>query len=237
MPRRTLGEFKIPFINGRYYANPSYGDAVERARRGESGEEINDEVLGPGTYDGPGFADSVVTYGTNDETDQPEFQLDSVQHRARTKQHHAQKQAHQKHPYVTVYPQEKKIGGSRSWRNNNPGNITHGPFAKSHGAIGKDYGGMAVFPTMKAGEKAQDALWDDPKYQALTIREAAKRWTHHDPPDVQKSYTNALSKAADASPDTPISQLSPDQLEWLKEAQRRQEGFQPGITKPIHHTP
>lgn len=90
----------MPFINGRYYANPSYGDAVERARRGESGDEINDEVPGLGTYDGPELADSVVTFGTNDDTDDPELQLDSVQHQARTKQHPAHKKAHGTKPEV-----------------------------------------------------------------------------------------------------------------------------------------
>lgn len=84
----------MPFINGRYYANPIFGEAVERARNGESGDEFNDEVLGLGTYDGPELDDSVVTYGTNGETDQPEFQLDSVQSHARTRQHPPHKKTH-----------------------------------------------------------------------------------------------------------------------------------------------
>lgn len=33
---------------------------------------------------------------------------------------------------------ETRIGGSRSWRNNNPGNLEYGKFAKQHGAIGTD---------------------------------------------------------------------------------------------------
>ena len=51
----------------------------------------------------------------------------------------------------------RKIGGSRSWRNNNPGNMEYGAFAKAHGAIGTD-GRFAIFPTEEAGRRAKEAL-------------------------------------------------------------------------------
>lgn len=51
----------------------------------------------------------------------------------------------------------RKVGGSRSWRNNNPGNMEYGTFAKSHGAIGTD-GRFAIFPTEEAGRRAKEAL-------------------------------------------------------------------------------
>lgn len=51
----------------------------------------------------------------------------------------------------------RKMGGSRSWRNNNPGNMEYGTFAKSHGAIGTD-GRFAIFPTEEAGRRAKEAL-------------------------------------------------------------------------------
>ncbi|HEV2399838.1 MAG TPA: hypothetical protein VGS27_23055 [Candidatus Sulfotelmatobacter sp.] len=85
----------MPFINGRHYANPLYGQAVERTREGESGDEFNDEVVGSGAYDGPELADSVVTFGTNDEAGQPDFQLDGIERHARAKQHPAHRQGHQ----------------------------------------------------------------------------------------------------------------------------------------------
>jgi hypothetical protein len=52
-----------------------------------------------------------------------------------------------------------KTGGgmSRGERNNNPGNIEYGPFAKRLGATGSD-GRFAVFPTFEAGAKAQETL-------------------------------------------------------------------------------
>lgn len=48
-------------------------------------------------------------------------------------------------------------GGSRSWRNNNPGNVEYGDFAKRFGAIGTD-GRFAIFPTEEAGKKAKEHL-------------------------------------------------------------------------------
>nr|DAJ30625.1 MAG TPA: virion protein [Caudoviricetes sp.] len=51
----------------------------------------------------------------------------------------------------------RKVGGSRSWRNNNPGNMEYGAFAKAHGAIGTD-GRFAIFPTEEAGRLAKEAL-------------------------------------------------------------------------------
>lgn len=51
----------------------------------------------------------------------------------------------------------RKVGGSRSWRNNNPGNMEYGSFAKAHGAIGTD-GRFAIFPTEEAGRRAKEAL-------------------------------------------------------------------------------
>ena len=51
----------------------------------------------------------------------------------------------------------RKVGGSRSWRNNNPGNMEYGAFAKAHGAIGTD-GRFAIFPTEEAGWRAKEAL-------------------------------------------------------------------------------
>lgn len=51
----------------------------------------------------------------------------------------------------------KREGGSRSWRNNNPGNVEYGDFAKKFGAIGTD-GRFAIFPTEEAGRKAKEYL-------------------------------------------------------------------------------
>lgn len=45
----------------------------------------------------------------------------------------------------------------RGFRNNNPGNIEFGPFARQAGAVGSD-GRFAVFPDMNAGKHAMVRL-------------------------------------------------------------------------------
>jgi hypothetical protein len=51
-------------------------------------------------------------------------------------------------------------GGARGLRNNNPGNLRYGAFAKAQGATGQDDKGFAVFPSMEAGAAAQATLLD-----------------------------------------------------------------------------
>lgn len=218
----------MPLINGRYYTNPAYGAALERARQAEA-PEFEDELPTKGSVGGVQSEDEVLA---NNPGGEPEFE-ELAARQAGNKQTPAPQHKHVPNSsHVTEYPDEKKIGGSASWRNNNPANIMHGSFAKAHGATGKDHLGRAVFPTMRAGEDKQDALWNSTNYQGLTIREAAKTWSGSKNPVEQRNYVNALSEAAAAPPSTPVSDLDPDQLERLKESQKHQEGFRPGIVEP-----
>lgn len=231
---------------------------------------MHDDVYHPGVSGGvPEFSDEVFRYGDSAQSGEPRIELLAARNAQTAKQghtpqpqqppaHHAshkpahrsqQAHSHQAHTHVTVYPHEKKIGGSASWRNNNPANIMYSPnphsIARLYGATGKDGGGRAIFPTMDAGKKAQDAIWHGHTYQGLTIEGAAKRWTGcGDPktpgcenPAVLKNYVHMLSTAAGAPPNTPISRLSRALLDRLKAAQVHQEGFRPGITEPTVPNP
>jgi hypothetical protein len=57
-----------------------------------------------------------------------------------------------------IQKQEGYYPGSLSYRQNNPGNIKWGPFAKAHGATGPGAGGHAIFPTYEAGRAALKSL-------------------------------------------------------------------------------
>ncbi|WP_225747698.1 hypothetical protein [Eikenella sp. Marseille-P7795] len=75
----------------------------------------------------------------------------------------------------------QRIGGSRAWRNNNPGNIVYGDSARRYGAIGHDQNAaghtMAVFPTEEAGRRAKAALlFESPKYRNLSLHDAIYRY-------------------------------------------------------------
>lgn len=85
-----------------------------------------------------------------------------------------------------------KKGGHRNWRNNNPGNLEYGKFAREHGAIGTD-GRFAIFPSMNKGYIAHVALLSGDKYKHLTLTKALKRFA----PSFEnntKRYLNYLKK-------------------------------------------
>lgn len=67
---------------------------------------------------------------------------------------------------------EVKEGGTISWRNNNPGNINYGEYAKQQGAIGSN-GGFAVFPDYETGKNAMRKLLAEGKnYKNDTLWQA-----------------------------------------------------------------
>ena len=66
-------------------------------------------------------------------------------------------------------------GAARGDRNNNPGNIEYGAFARAHGATGSD-GRFAVFPDWSSGASAMAALLHE-RYQGMTLSGIQQRWT------------------------------------------------------------
>lgn len=89
------------------------------------------------------------------------------------------------HQQKRVYKTDKgdivREGGSRSWRNNNPGNIIWGDYARSKGAIGHDTNAaghvMAIFPTKEMGSAAKDQLlFEGVNYRDKKLSEAIKRY-------------------------------------------------------------
>jgi hypothetical protein len=77
-------------------------------------------------------------------------------------------------PYVQ-YDGSVNVAGTRSWRDNNPGNIEAGSFADAHGAIGSD-GRFAIFPDAGTGMQALVSLLSSDGYQGLTIEQAMERY-------------------------------------------------------------
>lgn len=65
--------------------------------------------------------------------------------------------------------------GTRPQRNNNPGDIEFGKFAKAHGALHGDPR-FAVFPSVAAGFDAMRSLFQSGGYKGLTVHQALNRW-------------------------------------------------------------
>lgn len=124
---------------------------------------------------------------------------------------------------IVDYGDIKKIGGSLSWRNNNPGNLVDGPFAKRHGAIGVN-SGFAVFPTEEDGAAAQQALLAGPTFKDLTVADSIKgkyapEIAGNDP---EKYLKFLVGQGID------INAKVGDQVDKLAEAISRFEGWKEG---------
>lgn len=117
-------------------------------------------------------------------------------------------------------------GGTRSWRNNNPGNISYGEFARQEGAIGTD-GRFAIFPSADVGRQAQVDLLRTSKYQALSIAQAITRWA---PPSENDSeaYIAAVISQTGFPREQKLSSMSIGQLGQLADAMAQHEGYQGG---------
>ena len=121
--------------------------------------------------------------------------------------------------------------GDRNWRNNNPGNIRYGDFAKSKGAIGTD-GSFAIFPTYVMGRKAKsDLLFEGKNYKDLNIKQAISRYA----PPVENdtsAYIKAVTSAVGGTENTNLRDLTSDQRVQFLTAVQKQEGFRQGTIIP-----
>ncbi|WP_432258632.1 hypothetical protein [Cupriavidus sp. TMH.W2] len=97
-------------------------------------------------------------------------------------------------------------GASRGIRNNNPGNIEYGPFARSMGATGSD-GRFAVFPTMQAGEAAMRALLGGKGYMGGGRNTIASILGKYAPSNENntKAYVAAVAKQTGIDPNATLS--------------------------------
>jgi hypothetical protein len=122
-----------------------------------------------------------------------------------------------------------KQGGSRSWRNNNPGNIEYGDFAQSSGATGTD-GRFAVFPSYEAGRSAQEKLlFDSKNYRDLPLSKAIARWA----PSSENNVPAYLS-AVGGNPSMRMQDFTPSQRAEILNNMQKHEGWRAGKSAPLN---
>lgn len=115
-------------------------------------------------------------------------------------------------------PSSNKV--PRGIRNNNPGNIKYGDFARRMGATGRDDGGFAVFPTMTAGQGAARQLLGSYASSGFdTTSKIISRWAPSSENDTG-GYIAQVSKELGVSPD---QKLNSTQLDSLSQAIFRRE--------------
>ena len=123
--------------------------------------------------------------------------------------------------------------GTRAWRNNNPGNIEYGDYARSMGAIGSD-GRFAIFPNYETGRRAKERLlFETSSYRNLTLDQAINRYA----PSFENNtsaYIQNVSESAGVSPNTRMIDIPPSARQEILDAFERQEGFRAG-TETIYN--
>lgn len=140
------------------------------------------------------------------------------------------------HRYDVLYTtadgrQTLRKGGSRAWRNNNPGCIRSGQFAYQNGAIGHA-GGFAIFPDEEAGLNAICALLRSDKYINKTI--AAAIYSYAPPCENNTAaYNSNLRKLTGLSTNLKLRDLNDEQIRTLAYAIKKIEGWNVGIEKKV----
>ncbi|PWB83465.1 MAG: hypothetical protein C3F11_06470 [Methylocystaceae bacterium] len=143
--------------------------------------------------------------------------------------------AWRREPKTIVYKDENgsewvREGGSRSWRNFNPGNISKGSFADSCGAIGGD-ARFAIFPDEHTGLDAIVSLFGSRSYRDLTLEAAIFRYAPP-PENDSAAYARAVAAKVGVDRSTPVRSLSSGQLQSLAQAIKSHEGWTAGREYP-----
>lgn len=120
----------------------------------------------------------------------------------------------------------EKRTGDRNWRNNNPGNIMYGDYAKSMGAIGTD-GRFAIFPTYETGRQAKERLiFEGKNYRDIDLVSAIGRYAPPNENDT-RMYQDAALKAVGGE-NKLMKEYDASQRDAILNTIQRIEGFRVG---------
>ena len=150
-------------------------------------------------------------------------------------------------PYVNAGPSRKnrswvvyiaddgsktiRSGGSRSWRNNNPGNLRYTRFARNHSAIGTA-GGFAVFPDYPTGRAELSALLHSTSYFNLSIYSAIARYASPQDDDAE-NYRRLLARLTGLDIQRKLNDLTDNEFTKVVDAIQEIEGYVVGGEKPV----
>ncbi len=121
--------------------------------------------------------------------------------------------------------------GVRSVRNNNPGNVVYGPWARAHGAVGEDragikagHPGFAIFPNMQSGFSAQEALLQGYGRSGLnTVQGIVSKYAPKNE-NATAAYIEAVSRRLGVSPTQALNLNDSTTLQRLTGEIAMQEG-------------
>lgn len=120
------------------------------------------------------------------------------------------------------------LGGSLTWRANNPGALRYSDFTRRMGAIGVTLNGFAIFPNAEAGRRANVALLKTDKYQNKTLAQAIHTYAPSSDGNNPASYAARLARAIGVTTNTYLRDMSDIQIQRMAEGIRRIEGWREG---------
>ena len=123
------------------------------------------------------------------------------------------------------------IGGSLTWRANNPGALRNSDFTRRMGAIGVTLNGFAIFPNADVGRRANVALLKAEGYRNKTLAQAIHTYAPSSDGNNPASYAARLARAIGVSTNTYLRDMSDIQLERMAEGIRRIEGWREGSVR------
>ncbi len=112
-------------------------------------------------------------------------------------------------PTASPNPSGSPSGAPRGIRNNNPGNLRFGPFARSMGATGQDSDGFAIFGDPSTGTRAQEALLSGKAYLGggrNTIASIISKYAPSSDGNDVGNYARFVAKQTGIAPNQPIGQ-------------------------------
>lgn len=112
---------------------------------------------------------------------------------------------------------------SKSFRNNNPGNLRWGLFAQRHGAI--EAGGFAKFKTAAQGLAAMVDLLTSPPYRVLTVRGIIDRYAPSEDNNRPHEYAGYILERSKVDPGKTLAEMDPFEIIKVVEAMIRFEGW------------
>ena len=124
---------------------------------------------------------------------------------------------------------EVRQGGSRAWRNNNPGNL-RGSSLQAGTAKG-----FAVFNTKAEGNEAMWRLLGGNGYRNLTLQELVNKYAPASDNNNTQAYMAAITRSTGMGADVKVSELTEVTMSALIQAMQRHEGWNPGtvtVTPP-----
>lgn len=127
----------------------------------------------------------------------------------------------------------RREGGSLAWRNNNPGNIRMGEWAKANGAIGVGPSGFAIFPDAETGRRAIHTLLREGKnYRNNTIAGVIETYAPRNENNTD-AYIAAVTRQTGLSAEARMNTLTESERESIVNAITRIEGWKEGSERNL----